>query len=100
MLGSNVAYRKARDNNKLKDFFNSMWFNFNGYYEVSGFELKINSDIQVKDYKYLLFSSNEAQKAIFKFIKEELQQGQGVTVPNMGMKYIEQTGFYELFPKR
>lgn len=100
MLGSNIAYRKARDNNKLKDLFNKMWFNFNGYYEVSGFELKINSDIQLGNYKYLLFSSTEAQKAIFKFYKDEMQQGQGVKIPNMGRKFIEKTGFYDLFPKK
>ena len=28
-----------------------------------------------------------------------MQQGQGVKVPNLGSKFIEQTGFYELFPK-
>ena len=100
MLGSNIAYRKARDNNKLNDLFNSMWFNFKGYFDAWGFELRVNSDIVFENYKYLVFSSAEAQKAIFKFYKEEMQQGQGIKVPNLGSKYIEQTGFYELFPKK
>lgn len=100
MLGSNIAYRKARDNNKLNDLFSSMWFNFKGYFDVSGFELRVNSDIRFENYKYLEFSSAEAQKAIFKFYKEEMQQGQGIKMPNMGRKYIEQTGFYDLFPKK
>ena len=77
-----------------------MRFNFNGYFEISGFELKINSDISMDGYKYIVFSSAEAQKAIFNFYKEEMQQGQGINVPNAGRSYIEQTGFYELFPKR
>lgn len=99
MLGSNIAYRKARNNNKLNDLFSNMRFNFKGYFDVSGFELKINSDIHFEKYKYIVFSSTEAQKAIYKFYKEEMQQGQGVKVPNLGSKFIEQTGFYELFPK-
>lgn len=77
-----------------------MWFNFKGYFEVSGFELIVNSDIQFEKYTYLEFSSTEAQNAIFKFYKEEMQQGQGIKVPNLGKKFIEQTGFYDLFPKK
>lgn len=100
MLGSIIAYRKARDNNYLNDFFNTMKFNFNGYSEISGFEMKINSNISMDGYKYIVFSSAEAQKVIFNFYKEEMQQGQGINVPNVGRSYIEQTGFYELFPKR
>ena len=57
-------------------------------------------DINFEDYKYLIFSSNEAQKAIFSFIKVEMQQGEGIKIPNMGKKYIEMTGFYDLFPQK
>ena len=57
-------------------------------------------DINFEDYKYLIFSSEEAQKAIFSFIKVEMQQGEGIKIPNMGKKYIEMTGFYDLFPKK
>ena len=77
-----------------------MRFNFSGYFEVSGFELGLHPDIKVEDYKYFIFSSKEAQKAIFSFIKEEMQQGQGIKVPNIGKKYIEQTGFYDLYPQK
>lgn len=77
-----------------------MRFNFSGYFESSGFELRMHYDINFEDYKYLIFSSKEAQKAIFSFIKEEMQQGEGIKLPNMGKKYIEMTGFYDLFPKK
>ena len=77
-----------------------MRFNFSGYFDVSGFELRVHPDINFEDYKYLIFSSNEAQNAIFSFIKVEMQQGQGIKEPNMGKKYIEQTGFYDLFPRK
>ena len=76
-----------------------MRFNFSGYFEASGFELRMHYDINFEDYKYLIFSSKEAQKAIFSFIKVEMQQGEGIKLPNMGKKYIEMTGFYDLFPK-
>ena len=77
-----------------------MRFNFSGYFESSGFELRMHYDINFEDYKYLIFSSKEAQKAIFSFIKVEMQQGEGIKIPNMGKKYIEMTGFYDLFPKK
>lgn len=77
-----------------------MRFNFSGYFESSGFELRMHYDINFEDYKYLIFSSNEAQKAIFSFIKVEMQQGEGIKIPNMGKKYIEMTGFYDLFPQK
>lgn len=77
-----------------------MRFNFSGYFESSGFELRMHYDINFEDYKYLIFSSKEAQKAIFSFIKVEMQQGEGIKLPNMGKKYIEMTGFYDLFPQK
>ena len=77
-----------------------MRFNFRGYFESSGFELRMHYDINFEDYKYLIFSSKEAQKAIFSFIKVEMQQGEGIKLPNMGKKYIEMTGFYDLFPQK
>ena len=77
-----------------------MRFNFSGYFESSGFELRMHYDINFEDYKYLIFSSKEAQKAIFSFIKVEMQQGEGIKIPNMGKKYIEMTGFYDLFPQK
>jgi hypothetical protein len=77
-----------------------MRFNFSGYFESSGFELRMHYDINFEDYKYLIFSSKEAQKAIFSFIKVEMQQGEGIKTPNMGKKYIEMTGFYDLFPQK
>ncbi len=77
-----------------------MRFNFSGYFESSGFELRMHYDINFEDYKYLIFSSEKAQKAIFSFIKVEMQQGEGIKLPNMGKKYIEMTGFYDLFPQK
>lgn len=77
-----------------------MKFNFSGYFESSGFEIRMHYDINFEDYKYLIFSSKEAQKAIFSFIKVEMQQGEGIKIPNMGKKYIEMTGFYDLFPQK
>lgn len=100
MIGSKNAYRKAKHNNYLNELFTSMRFNFNGYFEVSGFELKINSDVSIEKYKYIIFSSSEAQNAIFQFYKHEMQQGGGINVPNLGRRFIEQTGFFERFPKR
>ena len=67
---------------------------------MSGFELIVNPDIQLNRYKYLLFSSEKAQKVLFKFYKEEMQQGQGVKASNRGRRFIEMTGFYDLFPKK
>lgn len=77
-----------------------MWFNFKGYYEITGFELKVNPDIKFEKYKYLEFSTKEAQKAIYKFYKEEMQEGGKIKDNNTGRRYIEQTGFYEVYPKR
>ena len=100
MINSNVAYRKAKNNNYLNKLFSIMKFNFKGYFDNCGFDLEINSNIIFKNYKYIIFSSKESQKIIFSFYKNEMQQGDSIITDNLGKQYIMQTGFYDLFPKR
>lgn len=100
MLNSNIAYRKARDKKYINKLFNNMIFNFNGYFDVSGFELEINSNVDFSNYEYVIFSSSESQKKVFNFYKEEMQQGNPINTDNLGKQFIALTGFYDMFPKR
>lgn len=100
MLGSNVAYRKAKKNNILKTMFKIMKFNFKGYFDVPCFDLEINADISINSYKYIQFTHEESQKIVFNYYKEEMQQGNGIKVKNLGYEFIRLTGFYDIFPKK
>ena len=91
---------KAKNNGYINKLFQKMTFNFKGYFENSGFSLDINSEIKIEDFKYILFSSKESQKKIFKYYKEELQQGGPIKSENYGKFFIALTGFYDKFPKR
>ena len=95
-----VAYRKARDNNYLKDLFKTMNFNFDGYFDVCGFSLDLRANIEWNNYKYIKFRSELSQKKVYAFYKAEMQQGNSINTPNLGRRYIQQTGFFDLFPKR
>lgn len=100
MLNSNVAYRKARDKNYINKIFYNMKFNFKNYFDNSGFNLEINSDINFNDFEYISFSSNESQKKVFNFYKDELQQGNSIKTDNLGKEYIALSGFYDMYPKK
>ena len=77
-----------------------MIFNFNGYFDVSGFELEINSNVDFSNYEYIIFSSSDSQKKVFDFYKEEMQQGNQINTDNLGKQFIALTGFYDMFPKK
>ncbi len=100
MINSNVAYRKARDKNYINKIFYNIKFNFKGYFEISGFYLEINSEINFNDFEYISFASKEAQKHVFNFYKNELQQGNPIKTNNLGKKYIALSGFYDMYPKK
>lgn len=100
MLNSNNAYRKARDKKYINKLFNRMIFNFNGYFDISGFELEINSNVDFSNYEYIIFSSSDSQKKVFNFYKEEMQQGNPIKIDNLGKQFIALSGFYDMFPKK
>ena len=100
MLNSNIAYRKAKDKKYINKLFTNMRFNFNGYFTNSGFELEINSNVNFKDFEFIIFSEPDSQKKIFNFYKEEMQQSTPIGSYNFGRQFIELTGFYDIFPKR
>ena len=77
-----------------------MKFNFKNYFDNCGFNLEINSDINFNDFEYISFSSNESQKKVFNFYKDELQQGNSIKTDNLGKEYIALSGFYDMYPKK
>lgn len=100
MLNLNIVYRKVRDKNNNNKILYNMKFNFKDYFEISGFNLKINSKINFNDFEYISFSSKEAQELVFSFYKNELQQGNSIKTDNLGKKYIALSGFYDIYPKK
>ena len=73
-----------------------MEFKFNGYPENSYFELDIDKS-NLKDYKFIMFTSDAARKEMFKFYKHEMQQGNKITEHNLGYRFIDATGFYDFY---
>jgi hypothetical protein len=76
-----------------------MVFTFAGYYENAEFEVECKLDIDFSQYDYIQFSSKNGQKAVFNFYKIEMQQGEKVNAINSGRKYIQKTGFYDMYPQ-
>ena len=73
-----------------------MKFNLKGYYGGVFFEIRLHPAISIEEYEYIQFSSPEARKAILDFYKEEMQQGQRIDGANLGRRFIEQTGYFEI----
>ena len=74
-------------------------FGFKGY-DIATFQLELNNNINLNNYKYVNFNSTNIQKTIFNFYKHEMQQGECINAHNLGQSYIKQCGFYEFYPKR
>jgi len=77
-----------------------MEFNFKNYFDIVSFEFNVDVNIDITQYHYVRFASPLAQKAIFDYYKNEMQQGNSITTPNIGYSYIKQTGFFDLFPQK
>lgn len=75
-----------------------MVFNFKNYYEDCSFEIKVDDNIDITQYKFIRFVSLQAQKAVFNFYKEEMQQGNKITTLNLGYSFIKGTGFFDVYP--
>lgn len=75
-------------------------FGFKGYFDIATFQVELNNNFNFNNYKYINFSSSNAQKIIFRFYKNEMQQGESINAHNLGQSYIRQSGFYDLYPKR
>ena len=77
-----------------------MYFNFEGYPDINGFSIDLKKDIDFSNYKVIRFSSAIAQKTVFEYYKIEMQQGDAINAHNLGFRYINQTGFFDLFPHK
>ena len=75
-------------------------FSFKGYHNLASFELDLNRNIDFSNYRYVVFKSKDATNAIFNFYRIELQQCERISAENTGKLYIEQTGFYDIYPKK
>lgn len=100
MLSSNIAYRRCLSNNWLINFYTMVTFSFKGYHNLASFELDLNRNIDFSNYRYVVFKSKDATNAIFNFYRIELQQCERISAENAGKLYIEQTGFYDIYPKK
>lgn len=67
-----------------------------GYYEIASFELAPVKDTGKRGCKYLRFVSTENVNILFKFYKDEMQQGLKPKGCNLGRSRIAETGFFEL----
>ena len=77
-----------------------MKFNLKGYYDTTFFEFNLKPAVFLEGFDYIQFSSLEAQKTILHFFREEMQQGQNITTINLGRRFIEQTGYFDLASAR
>ena len=75
-------------------------FGFKGYFDIATFQIELNDNFNFNNYKYINLYSVNAQKIIYRFYKNEMQQGESINAPNIGQSYIRQSGFYEFYPKR
>ncbi|MBQ3743344.1 MAG: hypothetical protein II858_05765 [Bacteroidales bacterium] len=76
-----------------------MTFTFKGYFDSAEFEVDSVDTVDLRQYEYIQFSSKEAQKAVFNFYKNEMQQGGKIDSANLGFEHIRKIGFFDLCPR-
>lgn len=73
---------------------------FKDYFpDCSSCEISVPAGTQFKKEGYIRFSSNDNQKRILHYYKDEMQQGLSPIGNNVGKYIIKKTGFLELYKR-
>lgn len=72
---------------------------FKDYVSNSSLELTVPSTIKLNRTGFIRISSKSNKKSIFKFYKEEMQQGMPITGSNLGWGIIKSTGYFDLYER-
>ncbi len=69
---------------------------FKDYDSDLSLELMVPSAIKFNKSGFIRINSKDNKKSIFKFYKEEMQQGMPITGGNLGLGIIKSTGYFDL----
>lgn len=72
---------------------------FKDYDSDLSLELMVPSTIKLNRSGFIRISSKSNKKSIFKFYKEEMQQGMPITGSNLGRGIIKSTGYFDLYER-
>lgn len=103
-----MTYNKQNSiSNKASAFFKIMSsksniykFGFKDYMHSAYISINVDKNIDLSKYDYIVFDSEQNQKAIFDFCKSDMQQGEAPHAYNFGRSYFEKMGFFDFYPRR